>query len=159
MLGAVGNLLIALFGLFFIGGLIFMAIEYVATDERFKKIAKFAVGGVLVLLFLYDAVGVLTGSGGAVAITPVALLWFAISVICILLIWYIINWFLDKIVTSWFPAVGGFMEMIKFVIGVLVLLAILVAAADLLVGGGGRIFNAGTSRGDPPAQNRDLLGR
>jgi hypothetical protein len=75
----------------------------------------------------------------------------------ILVVWFIINWFLGW-VGGFFPPIGQFMDVIKFVVGALVLIAILVAAADLLLGGGngmGHLFS-GSSRGEAPAQNRDL---
>ena len=45
------DFLITLIGLVFIGAIIFMAIDFISTDDRFKKIGKFAVGGILVILF------------------------------------------------------------------------------------------------------------
>jgi hypothetical protein len=152
------DFLITLIGLIFVGAIIFMAIDFISTDERFKKIGKFAVGGIIVILFLFAIKGVLFGGGGAGLITPLGMLYFAISVIVILVVWFIIDWFLGW-VGGFFPPIGQFMAVIKFVVAACVLIAILVAAADLLVGGSsgaGHFFS--NSRGEAPAQNRDLLG-
>jgi hypothetical protein len=152
---ALVDFLITLVGLIFIGAMIFMAIDFISTDERFKKIAKFAVGGIIVILFLFAIKGVLFGGGGAALITPLAMLYFAIAVIVILMVWFLIDWFLGW-AAGFFPPIGQFMAVIKFVVGALVLIAILVAAADLLIGGG-RAF--GSYHSSPPAQDRDLQAR
>jgi hypothetical protein len=147
------DFLITLVGLIFVGAMIFMAIDFISTDERFKKIGKFAVGGIIVILFLFAIKGVLFG-GGTAMITPLAMLYFAIAVIVILVVWFLIDWFLGWAAT-FFPPIGQFMQVIKFVVGAVVLVAILISAADLLLGGGtgaGRIF----SNMEPPPQNRDL---
>ena len=153
------DFLITLIGLVFIGAIIFMAIDFISTDDRFKKIGKFAVGGILVILFLLAIKGVLFGGGAAAILSPLGMVYFAISVIVILVVWFIINWFLGW-VGGFFPPIGQFMDVIKFVVGALVLIAILIAAADLLLGGGsgmGRVF--GSSRLEPPSQSRDLGAR
>ena len=47
---ALMDFLIAVVGLVLVVGLVFLAIDYLAPDERFKKIARWAVGGVALLL-------------------------------------------------------------------------------------------------------------
>ena len=153
------DFLITLIGLVFIGAIIFMAIDFISTDDRFKKIGKFAVGGILVILFLLAIKGVLFGGGAAAILSPLGMVYFAISVIVILVVWFIINWFLGW-VGGFFPPIGQFMQVIKFVVGAVVLIAILVAAADLLLGGG-TILGSGLGRHSSlaPPQDRDLMAR
>lgn len=131
---ALMDFVIAVVGLFVVGAMVFAAMEFISTDPRFKKIATIAVGGILVLLFLVAVKGVLFGGAGAAVVTPAAILWFAIDVIAILVVWFLIDLLLN-LCTGWFPPIGPFMAAIKFVVAALVLIAILVAAADMLTGG------------------------
>lgn len=128
------DFLIDIVGLVIVGAMIFAALEFIATDARFKKIARLAVGGILVLLFLLAVKGVLFGGAGAAVMTPTGILYFAIAVIVILVVWFIID-----LALSWcasvFPPISPFMGAIKFVVAALVLIAILVAAANMLLGG------------------------
>ena len=150
------DFLITLIGLVFIGAIIFMAIDFISTDDRFKKIGKFAVGGILVILFLLAIKAVLFGGTAAAILSPLGMVYFAIAVIVILVVWYLINWFLDW-AGGFFPPIGQFMQVIKFVVGAVVLIAILVAAADLLLGGGAMLGSGFRhSSLEPPPQNRDL---
>ena len=153
------DFLITLIGLVFIGAIIFMAIDFISTDDRFKKIGKFAVGGILVILFLLAIKAVLFGGTAAAILSPLGMVYFAIAVIVILVVWYLINWFLDW-AGGFFPPIGQFMQVIKFVVGAVVLIAILVAAADLLLGGG-TILGSGLGRHSSlaPPQVRDLMAR
>lgn len=131
---ALMDFLIALVGLVFIGAIIFMAIDFVSTDPRFKQIAKFAVGAVLVIAFLLDIKAVFFGGGGgAEAITPMNLIYFAITVIVVLVVWYIIVLFLDWAATIFAP-LAPFVTAIKFVVSAIVLIVLLGAAANLLFG-------------------------
>ena len=147
------DFLIVLVGLAIVGAMIFAAIEFVATDERFKKIARFAVGGVIVLAFLYAVKGVLFGGGGGVGITLVGLIEFAIGVIILLVVWYVIVLALDWLATV-FPPIGPLKDAIKFVVSALVLVVLLLLAANLLfgvsIGGGGAPFRL-EHRGQLPA--------
>lgn len=102
-LSSVFSFFIILVELCVIGALIFAAIEFIATDERFKKIAKIAVGGVLVVLFLFAVKAVFTGGAGSMNLTPLGFLWFAVGVILSLLVWYVIDDFLGYASTNWFP--------------------------------------------------------
>jgi hypothetical protein len=128
------DFLITLVGIIIIGALVFLAIDFISTDERFKKIAKLAVGGVLLILFLVAVKGVLFGGGGA-AITAAGFITFAIGVIVVLVVWYIITKVLDLIL-SW-VGLGALRDIILFVVGALVLIVILLLAANMLLGGGG----------------------
>lgn len=131
--GGLMDFLIALVGLVFVGAIIFMAIDFVSTDERFKRISKFAIGGVLVIAFLLDCKAVFFGGSGGAPITPWNLVLFAIGVIIALVVWYVIVLFLDWAATVFAP-LGPFLIAIKFVISAVVLLVILGMAANLLFG-------------------------
>ena len=132
------DFLIALFGLIIIGAMVFLAIDFVTTDERFKKLAKLAVGGLLVIMFLLDVKAALFG-GGRSFITPMGLITFAIGVIVILVVWIIIDWVLPRVL-DWFPPLKPAEAIIRIVISALVLIAILVVAANVFFGVGGQWF-------------------
>lgn len=129
------DFLIVIVGLFIVGAMIFAALEFIATDPRFKKIAQLAVGGVLVLAFLFAIKGVLFGGAGAQVITPSGLIQFAIGVIVLLVVWFIINAVLDWAAT-WFAPLGPVMAIVKFVVAAIVLIVLLILAADMLFGAG-----------------------
>ena len=129
------DFLIVVVGLFIVGAMIFAALEFIATDPRFKKIAQLAVGGVLVLAFLFAVKGVLFGGGGAAGITPSGLIQFAIGVIVLLVVWFIINAVLDW-AAGWFPPLAAIMAIVKFVVAAIVLIVLLILAADMLFGAG-----------------------
>jgi hypothetical protein len=124
------DFLIAVVGLCIIVYLIFLALDFIAPDERFKLIARYAVGGTALLVFLVAIKGVLFGGGGVMAITPVAVIEFAIGLIVVMVVLYIIYMVID------FLAPGNLSVPIKYVIGALALIAILVVAERALFGGG-----------------------
>lgn len=127
--------IVELVGLVIIGAIIFAALDYMDVDGRFKNIAKLAIGGVLVLALLAAIGGVLGFGGGGAIITPGALIQFAITVIVLLVVWWIIcSWVLPWI-ASWFPPLAGLMEGIKFIVSAIMLIVLLYAAAALLFGG------------------------
>ena len=127
------NFLITIVGLIIIGVVIFTAMDFVVTDERFKKIAKMAVGGVLVLALLYAIGGVLGFGGGGAAITPLGLIYFAVGVIVLLVVWYLITKCFDMAV-GWFPPLGPLKDIIMFVVSAIMLIVLLLMAANLLFG-------------------------
>lgn len=127
---ALMDFLIAVVGLCIIVYLIFLALDFIAPDERFKLIARYAVGGTALLVFLVAIKGVLFGGGGGMAITPVAIIEFAIGLIVVMVVLYIIYMVID------FMAPGNLALPIKYVIGALALIAILVVAERALFGGG-----------------------
>ena len=134
-LSSVFNFIIILVELCFIGALIYAAIEFIATDERFKYIAKIAVAGVLVVLFLFAVKAVFSGGGGGMNLTPLGFLYFAIGVILVLVVWFII----DKVLAyaaGLFPPLGAVMSIVQFVLAAIVLVVILLIAANVLFGAG-----------------------
>ncbi len=129
------DFLIAIVELVIVGAIIFAGLDFVVTDERFKKIARLAIGGVLVIAFLFAVKAVLFGGGGAFTISPVGILYFAIGVIVLLVVWYLINMALDW-AAAVFPPIGPFLVAIKFVVSAIMLIVLLLLAADLMFGAG-----------------------
>jgi hypothetical protein len=135
---ALMDFLIAVVGLCIIVYLIFLALDFIAPDQRFKLIARYAVGGTALLVFLVAIKGVLFGGGGGMAVTPLAVIEFAIGLIVVMVVLYIIYMVID------FLAPANLAVPIKYVIGALALIAILVVAEKALFGGGlGFISSAG----------------
>jgi hypothetical protein len=118
--------------LIFIGGLIFLGIDYViSADANFKRIAKYAVGGALVLYFLFAVGSVFFGQGSqaALAVSPVALLQLGIAIIALFVVVYIVNLF----VGWWAPAPAR--EIILYVVGAVAIIVMMLVAANVLSGG------------------------
>jgi hypothetical protein len=132
------DFLIAVVGLCIIVYLIFLALDFIAPDERFKMIARYAVGGTALLVFLVAIKGVLFGGAGAMAITPVAVIEFAIGLIVVMVVLFIIYYVID------FMAPGNLAVPIKYVIGALALIAILIVAEKALFGGGLNFISSST---------------
>lgn len=131
---ALMDFLIAVVGLILVVGLVFLAIDFLAPDERFKKIARWAVGGVALIVFLTAIKGVLFGgAGGLGTFGPIGLIEFAIGLLVVLVVVYIIYRVVDYLA----PA---FAAEIKYVIGAIALIAILVVAQRALFGGGLGVF-------------------
>jgi len=133
-LTGVFNFFIVLVELCVIGALIFAAIEFIATDERFKKIAKIAVGGVLVILLLFAIKAVFGGGGGGMNLTPLGFIWFAAGVILTLIVWYVIDAALGWVAANWAPFLAPALGIIRFVLAGLMLVVILLIAANVLFG-------------------------
>ena len=113
------------------GAIFFISIDKVAPDEFFAKIAKIAIGALL-LIALIVTIAAVFGLAGGVTISPVGIVWFAVAVIVAVVILYVIN-----LVVDWLTSHMGFGHLaaiIKYVLGAIVLIGLLVAAANLLFG-------------------------
>lgn len=117
------------------GFVFFLVIDKIATDATLNKIAKIAVGVVLLVVFLFALKAVFFGGGAGLHIDPHGFLYFCIGVIVILVVLYIID-----LVLGW---IGGAMGMggelitvVKYVIFAVALIAMLVLADRTLLGGG-----------------------
>jgi hypothetical protein len=130
---ALMDFLIAVVGLCIIVYLIFLALDFIAPDERFKMIGRYAVGGVALLVFLVAVKGVFFGGGGAIAITPAGIIAFAIGLIVTMVVLYIIYMAIDRL------APADLAVPVKYVIGAVALVAILFLAQQVLFGGGAGI--------------------
>lgn len=128
---ALMDFLIAVIGLCLVVYLIFLAIDYIAPDDRFRTIGRFAVGGVALIAFLVAIKGVLFGGGGTLGgVTPTGLIEFAIGLLVVLVVLFIIYYVVD------FLAPDQFKVPIKYVVGAIALIAILIVAERALFGGG-----------------------
>jgi hypothetical protein len=117
------------------GGIFFVSIDKVAPDEFFKKIAKIAIGALL-LIALVVAVAAVFGLVGGVVVSPYGIVWFAIAVIVAVVILYIINLVIDWIARE--MQERAWVVPVKYVLGAIVLIGLLIAAGNLLFGVGMR---------------------
>jgi hypothetical protein len=113
------------------GAIFFLSIDKVAPDEFFAKIGKIAIGALL-LIALIVTVAAVFGLATGVTVSPVGVVWFAVAVIIAVVVLYVINLIVDWIATS--MGIGPLAGIIKYVLGAIVLIALLVAAANLLFG-------------------------
>jgi hypothetical protein len=113
------------------GGIFFVSIDKVAPDAFFAKIAKIAIGALL-LIALVVTIAAVFGLAGGVTIAPLGIVWFAVAVIVAVVILYIVNLVIDWIATQ--MGGGPWVAPVKYVLGALVLIALLIAAANMLFG-------------------------
>jgi hypothetical protein len=114
------------------GAIFFLSIDKVAPDSFFARIAKIAIGALLLIALIVIVASVFGLAGGGVAIQPYAIVWFAVAVIVAVVVLYIIN-----VIVDWIGAnMGGgpWIEIVKYILGAIVLIGLLVAAANLLFG-------------------------
>lgn len=115
-----------------IGALIFVAIPKVSPDAFFTKIAQIAVGVALIVALLIAVKGVLFG-GPTFAGGGYGIIIFAIALIVALLVITLVNMALDWIASQMGMA-AGIVTLVKYVIGGLVLIALLYVAGNVLFG-------------------------
>jgi hypothetical protein len=146
--------LVTCVGLGIIVALIFLAIEMIeAPDPRFKKVARFVVGGAALLVFLMAVGGVLgLGGGLAISINPSNVIEFGIGLLILLVVLYIVYRVID-----WF---AFWVTEIKYIVGAVAVIVILILAKQALFGGGlGFIPGSGPanrrSDAQPPANSME----
>ena len=110
------------------GGIFFLSIDKVAPDAFFAKIAI----GALLLIALVLVLAAVFGLAGGISISPLGVVWFAVSVIVAVVVLYIINLVLDWIASQ--MGGGPWVTPVKYVLGAIVLIALLIAAANTLFG-------------------------
>jgi hypothetical protein len=113
------------------GGIFFISIDKVAPDEFFARVAKIAIGALL-LIALVVTVAAVFGLAGGISVSPLGIVWFAIAVIIAVVILYIINLVIDWIGTQ--MGGGPWVTPVKYVLGAIVLVGLLIAAANMLFG-------------------------
>jgi hypothetical protein len=113
------------------GGIFFVSIDKVAPDPFFAKIAKIAIGALL-LIALVVTVAAVFGLAGGVTVSPLGIVWFAVAVIVAVVILYIINLVIDWIGGQ--MGGGPWSVPVKYVLGAIVLIGLLIAAANMLFG-------------------------
>jgi hypothetical protein len=124
--------LINIIALLAAGGIFFISIDKVAPDPFFSKIAKIAIGALLLIALIVTIAAVFGLAGAGVTVSPLGIIWFAVAVIVAVVVLYIINLIVDWIASH--MGIGPIAGMIKYVLGAVVLIALLVAAANLLFG-------------------------
>jgi hypothetical protein len=113
------------------GGIFFISIDKVAPDEFFARVAKIAIGALL-LIALVVTIAAAFGLAGGITISPLGIVWFAIAVIVAVVILYVINIIVDWVGTN--MGGGPWIPVVKYVLGAIVLIGLLVAAANFLFG-------------------------
>ena len=150
---ALMDFLIAIIGLCLIVALFFLAIEKISPDEFFKKVARYAIGGVALIAFLLAVKGVLFGGTGAISVTPMGLIQFAIGLLVVMVVLYLVYLVVD------FLAPDPFRIPIKYVVGAIALISLLILAQGVLFGGGFNMMNLSThQRSELEAPNRPFRG-
>lgn len=122
------------------GGIFMVSIDRVAPDPFFAKIAKIAIGALL-LIALVVTVAAVFGLAGGVVVSPYGIVWFAIAVIVAVVVLYILNLVIDWIAREMAGppdrAAGvAWVVPVKYVLGAIVLIGLLIAAANMLFGVG-----------------------
>jgi len=120
------------------GGIFFISIDKVAPDEFFAKVAKIAIGALL-LIALIVTIAAVFGMASGVTVAPLGIVWFAVAVIVAVVVLYVIN-----LIVDWIGAqMGGgpWIGIVKYVLGAIILIGLLLAAANMLfnVGPGFRL--------------------
>jgi hypothetical protein len=113
------------------GGIFFVAIDKVAPDPFFSRVAKIAIGALL-LIALVVTIAAVFGLAGGVTVSPLGIVYFAIAVIVAVVVLYIINLVIEWIGTQ--MGGGPYVVPIKYVLGAVVLIGLLIAAANFLFG-------------------------
>jgi hypothetical protein len=113
------------------GGIFFISIDKVAPDPFFAKVAKIAIGALL-LIALVVTIAAVFGLAGGVSVSPLGIVWFAVAVIVAVVVLYIINLVIDWIGGQ--MGGGPWVVPVKYVLGAIVLIGLLIAAANMLFG-------------------------
>jgi hypothetical protein len=137
------------------GGIFFVSIDKVAPDAFFAQIAKIAIGALLLIALVVTVAAVFGLGGGAIAVSPLGVVYFAVAVIIAVVVLYVIN-----LIVDWFGsqmgAVAPLVGSIKYILGAIVLIGLLIAAADLLFGVRFGSFPAGVKTGALPTREQLL---
>lgn len=113
--------------------LFFVALDKLATDETLNKIAKIAVGVVALVIALLALKGVLFGGAGAAILNYAGLIPFAIGLIVLLVVMYIVMLAIDYFA----GALGTWVQIAKFLVAAIAVIALLVLADKTLLQGKG----------------------
>lgn len=113
--------------------LFFVALDKIATDETLNKIAKIAVGVVALVIALLALKAVLFGGAGAAILNYAGLIPFAIGLVVLLVVIYIVLLAVDYFAST----LGTWTAIAKFLIAAIAVIALLVLADKTLLGGRG----------------------
>jgi hypothetical protein len=136
--GGLLGFIITLIVLFAVGAIFFLTIDAVAKNALLAKIAKIVIGCLILIAFVIAVAGVL-GFGGGMAASPSSIVVFAVAVLVLIVVLYLVELFL-----GWLAANMGIgapiVEAIRFVITAVALIALILVAGTALIGGGGSGF-------------------
>jgi hypothetical protein len=127
--GALVNFLVVILELIAIVAILYAAAPRLAPDPTLLQIAKIAIGVGALIVFILAVASVLGFGGQMLVLTPWSMFYVAIAVIVVIVVVFIINWVID-----FFQVPFG--DGVKFVVGAIALIAILVAVGTALTGGG-----------------------
>lgn len=139
---ALFDFLIAIVALGLIVYLIFLAVDRIAPDDFFKTVAKVAVGGLALIVLLVATKAVLFGGGGGLAVSGGGVITFAVGLLVVCVVLYLLYMAVDHFAPQWATP-------IKYVVGAIALIALLVLAQQVLFSGG-RVGFRPLSDGSPP---------
>jgi hypothetical protein len=139
------------------GAIFFVSIDRVAPDAFFAQIAKIAIGALLLIALVVTVAAAFGLGGGGIAVSPLGIVYFAVAVIVAVVVLYVIN-----LVIDWIGAQMGavpWVGAIKYVLGAIVLVGLLIAAASLLFGAHIGTFPSGARTGALPLGQQLLSSR
>jgi hypothetical protein len=135
--------LISIIVLFAIGAIFFMTIDRVAKDPFLAKIAKIVIGCLILIAFILAIAGVLGfGGGGGLSASPQSIVIFAVGVLVLIVVLFLVDMFLNWLGPNMGMA-GGIVDAIRFIITVVALIALIIIAGDALLGGGSLLGGSG----------------
>ena len=129
------DFIITLLVVFGTAALFFVAIDRAAPDPLMKKIGQIAVGVLLGVIVLLAVKAVLFGGGGAISMGGRGIIVFAIGIIVL----FVVLFLLDKVLQaagSW-GIPGWIVEIVRYVVFAVALIALLVLADRTFFGGAG----------------------
>lgn len=127
--------LVSLVLLFGVAAIFFLTIDRVAKDAFLAQIAKIAVGCLLLIAFILAIANVLGFGGAALSASPMGVIVFAVGVLVLVVVLYIVDVVLDWIAANMGIA-GTIATVIKFIVSVVALIALLLLAGKALLAGG-----------------------
>lgn len=125
------DFLITLIVLIATGTMFFLVIDRAAPDATMNKVAKIAVGVVFAVVILLAIKGLLFG-GGAMALSAGGLITFAIGIIIILVVLYLLDTAIGFIATLVGATIANIIKVVVFAI---ILIALLVLVDKTMMGG------------------------
>ena len=97
--------IITLIVLFAIGAIFFLTIDRVVKDGFLAKIAKIVIGCLILIAFVLAIAGVLGLGGGGLAASPQSIVVFAVGVLVLIVVLYLVELFLGWIAGN--MGIGG----------------------------------------------------
>jgi hypothetical protein len=150
--------LVSIIVLFGVGAIFFKTVDGVAKNPLLATIAKIAIGCLILVVFVLAVAGVLGFGGGGASVSPWGVIVFAVGVLVLLVVMYVIDLFLNWLA----PQMGlaaPVVEAIRFIISVIAVIALLLVAGVALLSGSVRWPLSFGSHSQPTAQDRDLGAR